>query len=238
MLKVEGLSIKYGGIEAVRNISFRVREKQIVALIGNNGAGKSSTLKAISGLQSCDGGRILFEGAEITGRKPHEIAKGIGIIHIPEGRHVFAGLTVKENLLLSAYSRTVSKKAFRGELDKVFDQFPRLKERRNQTAGTLSGGEQQMLAIARGVLQAPKLLILDEPSMGLAPIIVDEVFEIIRGINQEGVTVLVVEQNAQVALSSAHYGYVMDVGELILDGEAKDLLNNPTVKKIYLGEEA
>ena len=236
MLEVEGLSIQYGGIKAVRNVSFHVPEKSIVALIGNNGAGKSSTLKCISGLIPCNGGKITFEGTDITGMKPHDIAKDIGIIHIPEGRHVFPKLTVKENLILSSSSRTVSKKAFAREMNAVFDRFPILKERRNQMAGTLSGGEQQMLAIARGVLQAPKLLILDEPSMGLAPIIVDQVFDIIKGINKDGVTVLVVEQNAQVALSAADYGYVMDVGEIILGGDAKELLDNPTVQKIYLGE--
>lgn len=237
MLAVENLSIQYGGIAAVRNISFTVEEGKIVALIGNNGAGKSSTLKAVSGLIQPNTGSIQFQGKKITGMKPHDIARNIGIIHIPEGRHVFAQLTVRENLLMSSCSRTVSKKDFKEEMDSVFQKFPRLQERKNQMAGTLSGGEQQMLAIARGILQKPYLLILDEPSMGLAPLIVEEVFQIVKEINAGGVTVLVVEQNAQAALSVADYAYVMDVGEIILHDEAVKLLNNQQVKKIYLGEE-
>lgn len=235
MIRVENLTIKYGGIAAVRNISFEVEKGKIVALIGNNGAGKTSTLKSISGLLSPAEGKIFFEGNEITNMKPHDIAKK-GLVHIPEGRHIFPQLTVRENLIMSSSSRNVSKKIFSEEMNSVLDSFKVLKERLKQLAGTLSGGEQQMLAIARGVLQAPKLLILDEPSMGLAPLVVEEVFEIVKGINAKGTTILVVEQNAQVALSAADYGYVMEVGEIILHDDAKTLLNDSKVKKIYLGE--
>jgi len=237
MLKVEDLSIQYGGIRAVRGISFTVEKGKITALIGNNGAGKSSTLKAISNLVTPAQGRIVFEGRDITGLRPEKIARDIGIIHIPEGRHVFPELTVRENLLISFSSRTVSKKEFMSEMQAVFVRFPVLEQRQKQLAGTLSGGEQQILAIARGVLQKPYLLMLDEPSMGLAPLIVEEVFEIIREINRGGVTVLLVEQNAQMALSTADTGYVLESGEIILQGSAAALMEDPQVKKIYLGEE-
>lgn len=235
MIKVENLTVKYGGIAAVRNVSFEVEEGKIVALIGNNGAGKTSTLKTISGLISPSEGHVFFEGNEITGMKPHEIAKK-GLIHIPEGRHIFPNLTVKENLIMSSSSRNISKAEFNEEMNNILQNFKVLKERENQLAGTLSGGEQQMLAIVRGMLQAPRLLMLDEPSMGLAPLVVEDVFKIIKSINNNGTTVLVVEQNAQVALSAADYGYVMEVGEIILQDNAEALLKNPQVKKIYLGE--
>ena len=235
MIKIENLTVKYGGITAVRNVSFEVEEGKIIALIGNNGAGKTSTLKTISGLINPTEGHIFFEGNEITGMKPHEIAKK-RIIHVPEGRHIFPNLTVKENLIMSFSSRDITKDKFNEEMNNALQRFKVLKERENQLAGTLSGGEQQMLAIVRGMLQGPKLLMLDEPSMGLAPLVVEEVFEIIKSINNNGTTVLLVEQNAQVALSAADYAYVMEVGEIILHDDAKALLANPQVKKIYLGE--
>lgn len=235
MLRVENLTVKYGGIAAVRSVSFEVEKGKVVALIGNNGAGKTSTLKTISGLAHPAEGHVFFEDNEITGMKPHDIAKK-GLIHIPEGRHIFPNLTVKENLIMSSSSRTISKAEFLEEMNDVLKNFKVLKERENQLAGTLSGGEQQMLAIVRGMLQSPKLLMLDEPSMGLAPLVVEDVFNIIRSINKNGTTVLVVEQNAQVALSAADYGYVMEVGEIILQDDAKNLLSNSQVKKIYLGE--
>jgi len=236
MLKVEGLTVKYGGITAVRGISFNVERGKIITLIGNNGAGKTTTLKTVSGLLKPSAGSIEFEGKSIAGTAPHDIAK-MGLIHIPEGRHIFPRLTVRENLIISSFSRTVSFNEFKKEVDKVLEGFPKLGERQSQMAGTLSGGEQQMLAVARGILQKPKLLILDEPSMGLAPIIVEEIFETIKAINKDGTTVLLVEQNAQMALSTANYGYVMEVGQIILQGEADKLIDDPTVKSIYLGEE-
>jgi len=235
MLRIENLTIKYDGITATRSISLNIENGKIIALIGNNGAGKTSTLKAISGLLTPTDGNIYFKNENITGFEPHEIARK-GLIHIPEGRHIFPKLTVKENLIISSSSRTISKKNFSQEMDDILDRFKILKKRQRQIAGTLSGGEQQMLAIARGILQNPKLLMLDEPSMGLAPLIVEEVFEIIVDINKKGTTILVVEQNAQVVLSVADYGYVMEVGEIILEDNAKKLLNNPEVKRIYLGE--
>lgn len=236
MLKVEGLTVKYGGITAVRGISFNVERGKIITLIGNNGAGKTTTLKTVSGLLKPSAGSIEFDGKSITGLAPHDIAR-MGLIHIPEGRHIFPKLTVRENLIISSFSRTVSFNEFKREVDKVLEGFPKLRERQSQMAGTLSGGEQQMLAVARGILQKPKLLILDEPSMGLAPIIVEEIFETIKTINKDGTTVLLVEQNAQMALSTANYGYVMEVGQIILQGEADKLIDDPTVKSIYLGEE-
>jgi len=235
MLRIENLTIKYGGITATRSISLNIKNGKIIALIGNNGAGKTSTLKAISGLLTPTDGNIYFKNENITGFAPHDIARK-GLIHIPESRHIFPKLTVKENLIISSSSRTISKKDFSQEMDDILDRFKILKKRQRQIAGTLSGGEQQMLAIARGILQCPKLLMLDEPSMGLAPLIVEEVFEVIVDINKKGTTVLVVEQNAQVVLSVADYGYVMEVGEIILEDDAKKLLNNPEVKRIYLGE--
>jgi len=235
MLKVEGLTVKYGNIKAVNNISFEVPDGKIVALIGNNGAGKTTTLKTISSLVKPVSGKIVFNGRDITGLPPHIVARE-GLIHIPEGRHVFLKLTVKENLIISSFSRSINSKKFKKEMDEILDLFPVLKERQKQIAGTLSGGEQQILAIARGILQSPKLLILDEPSMGLAPIMLENVFESIKKINEQGTTILLVEQNAQMALSISYFGYLMEVGEIILKNYADLLLDDPNVKKIYLGE--
>lgn len=235
MLKVDGLTVKYGNIVAVRDISFEIQEGQIVALIGNNGAGKTTTLKTVSGLLKPSAGSIYFGDKLISGMHPHHIARS-GLIHVPEGRHVFPRLSVKENLLISSFSRSIGFKEFKKEVDKVFELFPKLREREKQLAGTLSGGEQQMLAVARGILQKPKLMILDEPSMGLAPIVVEEVFKTVKEINRDGTTILLVEQNAQMALSIADYGYVMEVGEIILQNKAGELLNDDTVRSIYLGE--
>jgi branched-chain amino acid transport system ATP-binding protein len=235
VLKVEGLTVKYGNITAVNNISFEVPQGKIIALVGNNGAGKTTTLKTISCLLKSANGKIIFDGNDIIGQQPHKVARQ-GLVHIPEGRHIFPRLTVKENLTISSFSRTIKFKHFKKEMEEVFEIFPKLKERQKQLAGTLSGGEQQMLAIARGILQKPKLLTLDEPSMGLAPIIVEDVFESITRINKQGTTILLVEQNAQMALSAADFGYVMEVGEIVLNGSGASLLNDPNVKKIYLGE--
>ncbi|KUO71857.1 MAG: ABC transporter ATP-binding protein [Clostridia bacterium BRH_c25] len=235
MLKIENLTVKYGNIIAVRDISFEILEGQIATLIGNNGAGKTTTLKTISGLLKPAAGNVLLESKSILGIPPHTIARN-GLIHVPEGRHIFPKLTVRENLLISSFSRVTKYSTFKKEIDTVYILFPRLKDRQNQSAGTLSGGEQQMLAIARGILQEPKLLILDEPSMGLAPIIVEEVFEAIKEINKRGTTILLVEQNAQMALSVADYGYIMEVGEIILKNNASSLLSDDTVKNIYLGQ--
>jgi branched-chain amino acid transport system ATP-binding protein len=235
MLLVEGLTVKYGNIVALRNVSMNVPEGQIIALIGNNGAGKTTLLKTVSGLLRQESGRIIFHQEDITGEKPHNIARK-GLVHIPEGRHIFPKLTVRENLIISSFSRNVKTSEFKNEVEKVLELFPKLKDRQKQIAGTLSGGEQQMLAIARGILQKPKLLTLDEPSMGLAPQIVEDVFENIKNINKQGTTILLVEQNAQMALSIADFVYVMEVGEIILKGRPEILSHNSTVKKIYLGE--
>jgi branched-chain amino acid transport system ATP-binding protein len=235
MLLVEGLTVKYGNIVALRNVSMNVPEGQIIALIGNNGAGKTTLLKTVSGLLRQESGRIIFHQEDITGEKPHNIARK-GLVHIPEGRHIFPKLTVRENLIISSFSRNVKTSEFKNEVEKVLELCPKLKDRQKQIAGTLSGGEQQMLAIARGILQKPKLLTLDEPSMGLAPQIVEDVFENIKNINKQGTTILLVEQNAQMALSIADFVYVMEVGEIILKGRPEILSHNSTVKKIYLGE--
>jgi len=231
MLKIENLKVNYGGIEAVKGISFEVPEGDIVTLIGANGAGKSTTLRTIAGLIRPSGGGIDFQGQGITGLSPDKIvAKGITLV--PEGRRVFANLTVIENLKMGAYLRRDSLK---NDLDWVYDLFPRLKERSWQLAGTLSGGEQQMLAVARALMSRPKLMMMDEPSLGLAPLIVKGIFEIIREINRQGVTILLIEQNANVALHTANTGYVLETGSITMQGVGKELLNDEAVKKAYLG---
>ena len=233
MLQVENLRVHYGSVEALHGINLRVRRGEIVTILGANGAGKSTTLMTISGLLKPTQGRIIFEGKELHKLHAHEIVR-LGIAQVPEGRRVFSTLTVQENLNLGAFTVTDDTKKER-TLKWIFDLFPRLEERKEQLAGTLSGGEQQMLAIARGLMANPKILLLDEPSLGLAPILVKSIFETIKEINESGVTVLLVEQNARAALKLAHRGYVMEVGKIVLEDSAESLLENPEVRKAYLG---
>jgi len=233
MLKIEDLHVYYGGIHALKGLSLEVADGQIVTLIGANGAGKSSTLRSISGLVKNKKGKILFEGRDILGKNPETLVSA-GIAMCPEGRRILPHLTVMENLMLGAYIRNDSP-GIAKDLDWVFELFPRLKERTWQKGGTLSGGEQQMLALGRALMSRPKLLMLDEPSLGLAPLLVKEVFEIIRTINAEGKTVLLVEQNAFAALKVANYAYVLEVGEIVLEGTGENLIQDPKVKEAYLG---
>ena len=232
ILEVKGLNVSYGGIRAVKNISFEVPKGEVVTLIGANGAGKSSTLRSIVGLVKPAGGSILLNGQEIAGKTPEQIVSR-GITLVPEGRRVFADLTVLENLKLGAYMR---KDNLENDLNWCYDLFPRLKERHWQLAGTLSGGEQQMLAIARALMSKPQIIMMDEPSLGLAPIVVKGVFDIIKEINRQGVTILLVEQNANMALHAAHHGYVMETGTITLKGTGMELANNEEVKAAYLGK--
>jgi len=232
MLEVEDLHVSYDAIQVLKGISFSVAQGEIVTLLGANGAGKTTTLKTISGLLKPRRGNIHLAGKVIAGLKPHEIVR-LGVAHVPEGRKIFPRLTVLENLKTGAYSRRMS--SIGGDLDHVFALFPRLKERRRQIAGTLSGGEQQMLAIGRGLMARPKLLLLDEPSMGLAPIVVEQIFDTVQSINREGVTILLVEQNAAIALAVSHRGYVLETGSILLEGRAGDLTNNDLVRQAYLG---
>ncbi len=236
MLDVQGLSIHYGGIHALKGISLAVRQNQILALIGGNGAGKSTTLRAISGLAEALQGKIRFRGREIQSLPAHTIAR-LGITLVPEGRHIFPNLSVKENLLMGAFARK-SEREITEDLEKTFHRFPRLESRERQKGGTLSGGEQQMLALGRGLMSRPALFMLDEPSLGLAPKLVDEVFNIIRKIHLEGTTILLVEQNAVAALAVSDYGYVLRTGQISLEGTGTDLLNDPSVKEAYLGKGA
>ncbi|MBS6751560.1 MAG: ABC transporter ATP-binding protein [Firmicutes bacterium] len=231
MLSIHDLSVNYGGIEAVKGISFDVHEGEIVTLIGANGAGKSSTLRTIAGLVKPSGGTINFRGDNITGRDATTIVKK-GITLVPEGRHIFPDLTVLENLKVGAYLRSDD---ISGDIQWVYDLFPRLRERSWQAGGTLSGGEQQMLAVGRALMARPKLIMMDEPSLGLAPLVVRDIFEIIRQINRQGVSILLIEQNANMALKVADSAYVMETGCITLSGAGKDLLNNEAVKKAYLG---
>ena len=231
ILSIHDLSVNYGGIEAVNGISFDVHEGEIVTLIGANGAGKSSTLRTIAGLVKPSGGTINFRGDNITGRDATTIVKK-GITLVPEGRHIFPDLTVLENLKVGAYLRSDD---ISGDIQWVYDLFPRLRERSWQAGGTLSGGEQQMLAVGRALMARPKLIMMDEPSLGLAPLVVRDIFEIIRQINHQGVSILLIEQNANMALKVADSAYVMETGCITLSGAGKDLLNNEAVKKAYLG---
>ena len=235
ILSVDDVHTYYGTIHALKGVSLDVREGEIVTLIGSNGAGKSTTLRSINGLNHPREGKITFAGEDITDRPPHEIVK-LGIAQSPEGRHVFPRMSVFENLEMGAYQRS-DKAGIREDIDRVFGLFPRLAERRTQRAGTLSGGEQQMLAIGRALMARPKLLLLDEPSMGLAPIFVEKIFEIVREINEQGTPILLVEQNALMALDAADRGYVMETGHIALADDAKALRENEQVRKTYLGEE-
>ena len=232
MLSVYNINVWYGAIHAIKNVSFEVNDGEIVALIGANGAGKSTTLKTLSGLLRSRSGSIKFMDADIMHTPAEKIVEQ-GLVHVPEGRRIFQQMTVEENLDMGAY--TQPKETITSNLERVYEHFPRLKERRRQIAGTLSGGEQQMLAMGRALMANPKLLMLDEPSMGLAPILVEQIFEIIQALHQAGTTILLVEQNAQAALSIATRGYVMETGTITLSGSGQDLLHNDDVRKAYLG---
>ena len=233
LLKVSGLRVAYGGIQAVKGVSFEVHEGELVSLIGANGAGKTTTLKAVTGLQPVAAGDIEFLGKPIKGQGPWDLVKQ-GLVMVPEGRGTFTRMSITENLQMGAFVR--NDKEIDADIEKVFAIFPRLKERRNQLAGTMSGGEQQMLAMGRAMMARPKVLLLDEPSMGLSPIMVDKIFEVVADIHGRGTTVLLVEQNASRALQLATRGYVMDSGEVTMSGDAKALLNDPKVRAAYLGE--
>ncbi len=234
MLEVKGLEVYYGVIQAIKGISFEVNQGEIIALIGANGAGKTTTLHTITGLIAAKSGSILYEGTDVT-RIPGYKLVGMGIAHVPEGRRVFSSLTVLQNLKMGAYTRK-DKNELDETLKMIYRRFPRLEERKNQPAGTLSGGEQQMLAMGRALMSHPRLIVIDEPSMGLSPIYVNEIFDIIQKINGDGTTVLLVEQNAKKALSIANRAYVLETGNIVLSGDAGDLLNNDQVKKAYLSE--
>ena len=234
MLKVTGLKVAYGGIQAVKGVSFEVQQGELVSLIGANGAGKTTTLKAITGTQAVADGQIEFMGRSIKGQGAWNLVKQ-GLVMVPEGRGVFSRMTINENLQMGAFVRD-DKPEIEADIEKVFTIFPRLKERAQQLAGTMSGGEQQMLAMGRALMARPKVLLLDEPSMGLSPIMVDKIFEVVNDIHQRGTTVLLVEQNASRALGLANRGYVMDSGEITMSGDAKALLSDPKVRAAYLGE--
>ncbi|BCB74104.1 ABC transporter ATP-binding protein [Phytohabitans flavus] len=233
LLEIEDLTLLYGRIQALHGISLHVNEGEVVALIGANGAGKTTTMRAISGLRPVASGKIIFGGRDVTKMRA-DLRVALGIGQAPEGRGVFPGMTVQDNLEMGAYTRR-DKPGITQDLAMVYDLFPRLKERQRQAGGTLSGGEQQMLAVGRAMMTRPKLLLLDEPSMGLAPMLIQQIFEIITRINEQGTTVLLVEQNAQQALSRAHRGYVLETGSIVKEGSGQDLLHDPAVKEAYLG---
>ena len=234
LLQVTGLQVAYGGIQAVKGVDFEVREGELVTLIGSNGAGKTTTMKAITGTLPLAGGDIAYMGKSIRGQGPWDLVKQ-GLAMVPEGRGVFTRMSIMENLYMGAYIRD-DKHGIEDDIDKMFAIFPRLKERRTQLAGTMSGGEQQMLAMGRALMSRPKVLLLDEPSMGLSPIMVDKIFEVVRDVYAQGVTVLLVEQNASRALAIANRGYVMESGIVTMSGDAKEMLNDPKVRAAYLGE--
>ncbi len=233
MLEVKDLVVNYGAIRALKGISFDVEQGEIISLIGSNGAGKTTTLHSISNLIKKQNGSVVFDGENISSLAPEQIVRR-GLIHVPEGRRIFANLTVKENLEMGAFTRK-DRAAIKNDMEHVFELFPRLKERIRQISGTLSGGEQQMLAMGRGLMAEPKLLLLDEPSMGLAPILVDEIFDIIKKINADGTTILLVEQNAFKAMSIANRVYILETGSVASSGNAADMINDPAVKAAYLG---
>ncbi len=233
LLEIRDLDVGYGDIQVLWDVSIKIEEKQIVALVGSNGAGKSTLLRTISGLLSPYKGSIIFDGEDITNCPSKEIVAR-GIIHVPEGRRLFPDMSVEENLIMGAFRRKKSKD-ITPALDNVYELFPRLKERRNQKAGSLSGGEQQMCAIARGLMGDPRLIIIDEMSLGLAPLIVDNLIEIVKEINEQGTAVLLVEQDVQLALDNSHYGYVLSTGRLAMEGPSKELLQNKEIKEVYLG---
>ena len=234
LLKVRGLTVHYGNVLALNNITMDVKEGQIISIIGANGAGKTTLLRTISGLEQATSGEIWFNGDRVDSFRPEEmVLRGVG--HVPQGRRLFPYMTVSENLRLGAYARKIRKDEIEDDLDSVFVYFPRLKERSHQKAGTLSGGEQQMVAIGRGLMAKPKLFLLDEPSLGLAPIITREIGNIIKVINQDGMSVILVEQNAALALGIAHRGYLLEIGQIILEGTTAELLGNEKIKEAYLG---
>ena len=234
MLEIYDLEVHYGVIKAIKGVSFKVEEGEVIALIGANGAGKTTILHTITGLLKPTAGSVTFNGQDITRSAAHSIVR-MGMAHVPEGRRVFSNLTVLQNLKLGAYTRK-DKNEIESNLEMVFGRFPRLKERQNQISGTLSGGEQQMLAMGRALMSNPRIILMDEPSMGLSPIFVNEIFDIIKAVKADGTTVLLVEQNAKKALSIADRGYVLETGNIVLTGPAKELLNNDDIKKAYLGE--
>ena len=234
MLEIKDLHVYYDNIHALKGVSLKVKEGEIVSLIGANGAGKTTTLQTISGLIQSRQGKIVFQGKDITKEKPHLICQA-GIAQVPEGRRIFARLAVKDNLKLGAFTVKDTPENLEKDRAKFYKDFPRMSERKNQMAGTLSGGEQQMLAMGRAIMSRPKLLILDEPSMGLSPLFVKEIFSVIKKLKEDGVTILLVEQNAKMALSIADYAYLIETGKITLEGPAQELLNNPDIKKAYLG---
>ena len=234
LLEVNNLEVNYGVIRALKGINFHVNKGEIVTLIGANGAGKTTTMQSIIGLIPIKGGNVIYNGQDITKTPCHKLVK-LGMSQVPEGRRIFQELTVYENLMMGAYS-IKKNNTFKDDIEMVYKRFPRLKERKNQIASTLSGGEQQMLAMGRALMSHPDILLLDEPSMGLSPLLVTEIFDIIQEINKEGTTVLLVEQNAKKALSIAHRAYVLETGSIVLEGDAKEMMNNDDIKKAYLGE--
>ncbi|WP_019450656.1 ABC transporter ATP-binding protein [Cupriavidus sp. BIS7] len=234
ILKISGLKVAYGGIQAVKGVDLEIKDGELVTLIGANGAGKTTTMKAITGLQGWAGGDVEYMGKSIKGVPSYVLLKQ-GLAMVPEGRGVFARMTITENLQMGAYTRN-DEAGIKADIDRMFETFPRLKERANQLAGTMSGGEQQMLAMARALMSQPKLLLLDEPSMGLSPIMVEKIFEVVRTVSSQGVPVLLVEQNARLALQAAHRGYVMESGLITMSGDAKQMLDDPKVRAAYLGE--